>query len=138
MNNEQRFERRILLSCRLIPASQTGLSAVIHTGVCYTADPKTSLTAFSGPKRPEPTTLLAHVYGTKNIYTALIRLYAAYHMDNPQLYDLAIFTFVGVMFLYTTELVVWKTVRVREYLFPLITAGVGLGWMVTSKGFYVG
>ncbi|KAI0882827.1 uncharacterized protein GGS22DRAFT_190808 [Annulohypoxylon maeteangense] len=76
-----------------------GLSAAIHSVVCYTSDPTTSPKAFSGPAAPLPHQLLAHVYGVKNFYTSFIRFYAAYHITNPQLYDLALMTFIGVLFL---------------------------------------
>lgn len=117
---------------------QASVSAFIHTGVCYLSAPHKSLIQFSGSSRPPATALLAHVYGIKNFYTSLIRSYAAYHIDNTQLYDLAIFTFVGVLFLYATETWVWNTVRLREAVFPFVTAGLGLAWMVTQRSFYVG
>jgi hypothetical protein len=104
--------------------------------VCYVKDPNTSLVAFSGPARPPPTGLLARVYGVKNIYTSLIRLYTAYAITNGALYDLAAATFAGVLFLYTTELLVYKTVRLREAMFPFVTAGSGLVWMLLQRDWY--
>ena len=91
---------------------------------------------FQGPKRPEPTSLLAHVYGVKNIYTSLIRAYAAYHITNTDVYTLAIFTFAGVLFLYVTELTVYRTVRPKEASIPLVTASLGLSWMLLQRDFY--
>jgi hypothetical protein len=92
---------------------------------------------FSGARRPAPTGLLARVYGTKNMYTAAVRAYAAYHVANPQVYELAMITFAGVLFLYTTELVVYRTVRVKEFAFPMLNAGGGLLWMWSQKAWYV-
>jgi hypothetical protein len=43
-----------------------------------------------------------------------------------------------VLFLFITELVVWKTVRLREAVFPFMIAGVGLTWMVWAREWYVG
>lgn len=74
----------------------------------------------------------------KNIYTALIRGFAAYHITNPQVYDLATCTFVGVLFLYGSELVIYRTVRMREAVIPFITAGVGLLWMGLQRSSYLG
>ncbi len=48
------------------------------------------------------------------MYTALIRGYAAYNITSPELYNLALLTFVGVLFLYTSELVIYRTVRLRR------------------------
>jgi Erg28 like protein len=93
-----------------------------------------ALVQFSGRNR---TQTLAHVYGVKNIYTSLIRFYAAYHIGNQQVYDLAIYTFAGVLFLYLTEFGIWKTVGIKEVVLPLTTAGTGMIWMLLEKEFYV-
>lgn len=111
--------------------------ATVHSFVCYLSPPSAALKQFSGPQHPPPTPLLAHVYGVKNVYTSLIRAYAAYHVNNQALYDLAIFTYVGVLFLFVTELLLWKTVRVREAVFPFINAGVGLLWTMTAREWYL-
>jgi len=92
---------------------------------------------FRGPARPEPNGLLARVYGVKNVYTSLIRAYAAYHITNPELYTLAMCTLAGVLFLYTTELVYYRTVRPQDYTIPFLTATLGLAWMYAQRDFYV-
>jgi hypothetical protein len=115
---------------------QTAISAWIHSIVCYLATPSAALKSFSGPRAPHPERTLAHVYGVKNLYTSAIRLAATYHIDDPWLYDLAVLSFAGVLFLYTTELLIWKTVRLQEFGVPLITAGLGLLWMVSQRDWY--
>jgi hypothetical protein len=110
--------------------------AGIHTIFCYLSPPSASLRQFSGPRHPPPTPLLAHVYGVKNIYTSLIRAYAAYQINNQALYDLATFTYVGVLFLFITEMVVWRTVRLREAVFPFVNAGMGLAWTTLAREWY--
>lgn len=117
---------------------KVGLSAHIHTIFCYKANAGTALKAFSGPEAPPPHPLLAHTYGVKNIYTGLIRLYAAYYIANPQVYDLAIWTFIGVLFLYATETFIYKTSRLREAIFPFITSGSALVWMMNQRDWYLG
>ncbi|KAK0619643.1 ergosterol biosynthesis protein-like protein Erg28 [Immersiella caudata] len=114
------------------------VAAFIHTIVCYISSPTISNAQFRGPRAPPPTTLLAHVYGLKNFYTMLIRLYAAYHLDNKEVYTLAIFSFVGVLWLYVTEMVVWKTVTLRDAAIPYVLAGTGLVWMVREREWYTG
>ncbi|KAF2636077.1 ergosterol biosynthesis protein-like protein Erg28 [Massarina eburnea CBS 473.64] len=115
----------------------TSFMAAVHSIVCYLSPPSTALQQFSGLHHPAPTPLLAHVYGVKNIYTSLIRAYAAYHINVRALYNLATFTYVGVLFLFITELLVWKTTRMQEAVFPLINAGVGLFWTVTARHWYL-
>ncbi|KAH0423065.1 hypothetical protein CcaCcLH18_12436 [Colletotrichum camelliae] len=114
-----------------------GLSALAHSTVCYLKDPNVSMVSFSGHARPPPTKLQAHLYGIKNVYTGLIRLYAAYNISNPQLYDLAAWTSAGVLFLYLTEFSIWNTVRARELTFPLVTASANLIWMLWARGYYL-
>ncbi|KAI1214173.1 ergosterol biosynthesis protein-like protein Erg28 [Annulohypoxylon truncatum] len=114
-----------------------GLSAAIHSVVCYRGNPTASLKAFSGPAAPPPHPLLARTYGLKNFYTSFIRFYAAYHITNPQLYDLAILTFVGVLFLYITEVFVYKTSNLREASLPYVIAGSSLMWMVSQRDWYL-
>ncbi|KAL2168407.1 hypothetical protein VTG60DRAFT_7320 [Thermothelomyces hinnuleus] len=112
------------------------IAAAIHTVVCYASAPAVSLKQFSGPKRPPPTLLLAHVYGIKNFYTALIRGYAAYYVSNSQVYDLAIFSFVGVLVLYVDEFAVWRTASLREVMFPFILSGSLVVWMLAQRDWY--
>ncbi|KAI9043951.1 Erg28 family protein [Aspergillus affinis] len=112
------------------------LTALTHTLVTY-INPTASLKQFSGPLAPPKTRLLAHVYGIKNVYSCLIRLYAAYQITNGALYDLALVTFLGVLVLFGSELLVWRTVRIQEGVFPFITAGVGVVWMVSGRGDYL-
>ncbi|KFX97053.1 hypothetical protein V495_03457 [Pseudogymnoascus sp. VKM F-4514 (FW-929)] len=113
-----------------------GISALAHSAVTY-LNPIASLRQFSGPSAPAPNPLTAHVYGVKNVYTGLIRLYAAYHIGNPQLYTLAQWTFVGVLVLYVGELAIWKTVRMKEGAIPLVTAGLGILWMTIQRDWYL-
>lgn len=98
--------------------------------------PSASQRQFSGERAPARHALTAHVYGIKNFYTAMIRLYAAYNIHDPQLYNLAILTWVGVLFLFSTELFIWQTVRAKEGWIPIATSVVGLYWMMTQKEWY--
>ena len=92
---------------------------------------------FSGPRSPPPNTLLAHVYAVKNFYTCLIRLYAVYHLNNQPLYDLAMLTYAGVLWLYVTEFVIWKTSRASDLVIPLTTSGLAIVWMWLQRSWYL-
>lgn len=111
--------------------------AAVHSLVCYLSDPVRSTAQFRGPAAPAPHGLLARVYGVKNIYTSLIRFYAAYHISNPQLYDLAIATFVGVQVLYASEVFVFKTARMRECASSFVLSGSAIVWMVVQREWYL-
>ncbi|KAI5925438.1 ergosterol biosynthesis protein-like protein Erg28 [Camillea tinctor] len=114
-----------------------GLAAAIHTVACYVKSPRASLRQFSGPKAPRPHPLTSHVYGVKNFYTSAIRLYAAYNITNSQLYDLAVISFVGVLYLYITEVFVYRTARIHEAIFPYVFAGTGVIWMMVQRDWYL-
>jgi hypothetical protein len=92
---------------------------------------------FKGPRSPPPNALLAHVYGVKNLYTCLMRFYAVYNLNNQPLYDLAMWTYAGVLWLYITEVVIWKTVRPKEALIPWLSAGLGFTWMYVQRDWYL-
>lgn len=68
----------------------------------------------------------------------MIRAYAAYNIHNGAVYDLAIWTFVGVLALYGSECFWYRTVRLREAVFPFATAGTGLVWMFMVREEYLG
>ena len=92
---------------------------------------------FRGTRAPPPTRLMAHIYGTKNFYTAIIRGVAAYKMpESTELYWMCWLTFFGVFALFSTEFLVYRTVRPREAVFPLVTSSLGMIWMVVQREYY--
>ncbi|KAK3352735.1 hypothetical protein B0T25DRAFT_191553 [Lasiosphaeria hispida] len=111
-------------------------AAIIHSFVCYISPPNIAMGQFKGPARPEPNGLASRIYAMKNVYTSLIRGYAAYHITNTEVYNLAMLTFVGVLWLYGTELFYYRTARAKESIISLITATTGIIWMNTQREFY--
>lgn len=120
----------------VILTTKTVVAGGFHTVATYTR-PIQSMVPFQGANAPQPTALQAHIYGVKNIYTVLIRFYAAYNLQNRELYILAMCSFAGVFFLYSSELLIWQTVRPRDAVIPLLTSSVGLTWMWTQMNYYV-
>lgn len=128
------FPRKLLLL--LMCTLQCGIAALTHSAVCYIC-PSRSLRQFSGSAAPPRDSLLAHVYGIKNVYSGCIRLYAAYHIENAELYSLATWTFAGVLVLFLGEFFIWRTARLKESIFPFVTAGSGLVWMLAQRNQYL-
>jgi hypothetical protein len=56
-------------------------------------------------------------------YTALVRAYAACHVDSPEMYTLATSMLVGVLCFYGSE-GVYKTTRPKEAIVPLVTSSL--------------
>ncbi|KAK4118882.1 ergosterol biosynthesis protein-like protein Erg28 [Parathielavia appendiculata] len=116
----------------------TSVAGIAHTAWCYLSkDPASSMRMFRGPRSPTPTPLLAHVYAVKNLYTSVIRLYAVYHLNNRPLYNLAMLSYAGVLWLYFTEYAIWQTARGSDTLIPLATSGLGLVWMWVQSDWYL-
>ena len=56
----------------------------------------------------------------------MVGAYAAYYIDNRGLYDLVRYICVEVFVLFIAELLMWKTVKMREAMFLSTNAVVGL------------
>ena len=72
----------------------------------------------------------------QNVYTGVIRLLAAYDIENQALYRLAILSFIGGLFLNGSELIIWKTARLYEIKFALGPSAIGLVWLITQREWY--
>jgi hypothetical protein len=92
---------------------------------------------FTGPRSPPPTSLLAHVYAVKNFYTFAMRLYAVYNLNNGAVYNLAMLSYAGVIWLYLTEWAIWKTAKGKDAAVALTTSTIGLSWMLAQRGWYL-
>lgn len=69
---------------------------------------------------------------------SMVRLYAAYHIDNPQIYQMAFWTYVVAAAHFMSEWLYYKTARWGAPLAgPVIVANLSLVWMVAQWGFYV-
>ena len=118
-------------------SSQTVFAGLAHTIVCFVSSPQASMIPFQGTKAPPPTRLMAHIYGIKTFYTILIRFITAYRLpDSFELYCLCWFTFLGVFVLYSTEWLLYSTVRRKEVVIPLLTSSLGMIWMWLEKDYY--
>ncbi|KAB5515181.1 hypothetical protein GE09DRAFT_581161 [Coniochaeta sp. 2T2.1] len=86
----------------------------------------------------QSTPLAARLFATYTFAVGLIRWYAAYGLENRALYQLGIWTHVIAAAHFTSEMLVFKTVRFGwEHLFPLCAAYVGAVWMVVQYDNYV-
>ncbi|KAI9824106.1 MAG: ergosterol biosynthesis protein [Thelocarpon impressellum] len=82
--------------------------------------------------------LSAHIFGTWTVLASLIRLYAAYHIGNPQLYELAIWANAVGFLHFTSEWAVFRTARWGTPLAgPVIVSSVSLVWMLSQRSYYV-
>jgi hypothetical protein len=84
------------------------------------------------------TPLAARLFGNYTFMAGLIRFYAAYRVEDPYLYQLALWTHVFAVAHFTSELLYFKTLRLGwEHAFPLSAGYVGTIWMLAQWGNYV-
>ncbi|KAJ9635797.1 ergosterol biosynthesis protein [Coniosporium tulheliwenetii] len=109
----------------------------------------TSPTSKNASLKPSPTTpnlttvspvtpLSARTFGTWTLLSSIIRLYAAYHIDNPVVYQLALWTYAVAGFHFFSEWLYFGTARWGAGLAgPVFVSTGSLAWMLSQWGWYV-
>lgn len=94
--------------------------------------------ASSDHPTPQVTHLSARTFGTWTLITSLVRFYAAYHIGNAQVYELAQLSFLVAGGHFVSEWLVYKTTKFGSGLLgPLVVSSTSLIWMYLQKGYYV-
>lgn len=84
------------------------------------------------------TPLAARLFGTYTLISAIVRLYASYHLNLEPVYMMAMWTYIVALGHFLSEMFVFKTFPMGgPQVLPLIFATTGLVWMGSQKGFYV-
>lgn len=93
----------------------------------------------SAMKETSPVTpLSARTFGTWTAITAVVRLYAAYHIQVPVMYELALWTFGVAWAHFMSEWLVFKTTKMASGLAgPVIVSTTSLIWMWLQWDYYV-
>lgn len=93
---------------------------------------------YSGaPSQVSP--LSARTFGTYTFLSSVIRLYAAYHISNPVVYQLALWTFAVAFGHFGMEWLLFGTARWGAGLAgPVFVATGSLAWMLLQWEGYVG
>ena len=70
--------------------------------------------------------------------SAIVRLYAAYHLRLAPVYQMALWTYVVALAHFASELLVYRTARPGPPVFmPFVFACTGIVWMLVQYDFYV-
>jgi len=89
--------------------------------------------------KDQMTPLAARLFGMYTFMAGLVRFYASYRLEDPYLYQLAFWTHAVAVFHFTTELLVFKSMRLSgPQLFPLVAGNVGTVWMLLQWSNYTG
>lgn len=84
------------------------------------------------------TPLAARLFGVYTILAGVIRVYGAYRVNDPVLYQLCLFTHLLAAAHFTSEAFVFKTVALGwEHAFPFAAAFSGSWWMISQYGNYI-
>ena len=84
------------------------------------------------------TPLAARLQGTYTVVSAMVRLYAAYHLRLAPVYQMALWTYVVALAHFASELLVYRTARPAAPVFmPFLFASTGIVWMLAQYDFYV-
>ncbi|EGF98609.1 uncharacterized protein MELLADRAFT_113406 [Melampsora larici-populina 98AG31] len=82
--------------------------------------------------------LQSRTFGVWTLTSGLIRLYTAYNINHPALYQLTIGSYLIAFFHFGSELIGFKTCQISSGLIsPLIVASTSLIWMLRQYDFYV-
>jgi len=88
--------------------------------------------------RDQVTPLAARLFGVWTLMNGFIRLYTAYDVHSRALYHLSILAHLGAAIHFTSELLVYKTMRwTGPQFFPLFAGWSGAVWMILQYGHYV-
>lgn len=86
----------------------------------------------------ETSALSSRIFGTWTVLSAIIRLYAAYDISNPQLYQLAIWAYAIAWGHFMSEWLLFKTAAWgRGLAGPIFISTGSLVWMLSQWDYYV-
>ncbi|MCJ1364820.1 ergosterol biosynthesis protein [Acarospora aff. strigata] len=103
----------------------------------YTGAPPSSSSTPS-PSTSPVTPLSARTFGTWTFLSSIIRLYAAYNISNPVVYQLALWTYGIALVHFGSEWLVFGTARMGKGLgAAVVVASTSFCWMVGQWGWYV-
>ncbi|MCJ1411107.1 ergosterol biosynthesis protein [Ptychographa xylographoides] len=84
------------------------------------------------------TPLHARTFGVWSLVTCIVRIYAAYNISNPALYQLTLWTYIVGIAHFTSEWLVFGTAEWGMPLAsPVVVAGGSLIWMLAQWGYYI-
>ncbi|KAF9525691.1 hypothetical protein CPB83DRAFT_818248 [Crepidotus variabilis] len=84
------------------------------------------------------TPLQARTFGVWTLTSAVIRLYAAYHIHDKSIYDMAFLTYLIAFGHFSSEFFIFRTCQLSTgILGPFVVSTTTLIWMFSQYEFYV-
>jgi hypothetical protein len=102
--------------------------AYFNTVLTYTSSTLGPIKAMYARAPAQVSTLSAHNFGTWTVISGTVRVVAAYNLSNPEVYGLAVFTFLAADVHWLAQLlffrtVTWKSIRLSLVL-DIFTPGI--------------
>jgi hypothetical protein len=97
---------------------------------------------YTGPtsdsKSSPVTPLSARTFGTWTLLSSVIRLYAAYNIENKQIFEMAFWSYAIAFGHFFSEWLIFGSTRMGKGLAgPAVVSTATLAWMITQRDFYV-
>ena len=119
----------------LLTRQQLATISVANSVQCYSTLTFTKRVYSGQPDQVTP--LSARTFGTWTLVASIVRLYAAYHINEPHMYQLAFATFVGANLHFMSEWLYYKTAKWGAGLTgPIIISAVSSVWMLAQWDYY--
>ncbi|KAF9450333.1 Erg28-like protein [Macrolepiota fuliginosa MF-IS2] len=84
------------------------------------------------------TALQARTFAVWTLTSAVVRFYAAFHIHEKAIYDMALLTYLIAFGHFSTEWFVFRTARINPgVLSPVFVSTLSLIWMINQYDFYV-
>ncbi|EJD06875.1 Erg28-like protein [Fomitiporia mediterranea MF3/22] len=122
----------------LLPKWQLFVStvALYNTVQCFCTS---KLTRRVYNNAPVVTDLQVRTFGVWTITSAVVRFYAAYHITEKAVYDLALFTYLIAFGHFSSELLIFRTAKINPGIMStFVFASLSLVWMLVQYDYYVG
>jgi len=84
------------------------------------------------------TPLSSRTFGVWTILSSIVRFYAAYHINEKAVYDIAMWTYLIAFAHFASEVLIFRTATIKgPTVAPFIVATTSLVWMFLQYDFYV-
>ena len=92
----------------------------------------------SSKESKEVTGLSSRAFGTRTLLSACVRFYGVYHLEDKDVYNLVLWSFVIGLMYFGSEWLVFGTIRISNGLIQALTVtSISLIWMLSQDRFYI-
>ncbi|RKP23123.1 hypothetical protein SYNPS1DRAFT_19116 [Syncephalis pseudoplumigaleata] len=123
----------------LLPAWMflVSVTAFGNSAQCFITGRQVSARVYNA-QPSEVTALTSRFFAAWTAASAVIRLYAAYHIQNAAIYDMAYWSYIIAFLHYGAEIFYYRTAHIRGPAFaPCVVSTTSIVWMTLMRSHYV-